>query len=167
MQTKAIINNYLCEECLESRFICIVMARKLLSIMLAIAVFAGSIGFHVIEHHCIWCGGDRVEFISMGSPAAVTESSCNGEESDCCSEEHHGDCEDCCVPAFFTLDQGLADGDSIDLSKAALTCFTFSPAVLCIFSIASVPTNSDILPVLQIPGLFNCRLSAGFFSFRC
>jgi hypothetical protein len=94
------------------------MARKLLGIVLAIAIITSSIGYHVIRHHCIWCGGDRVEFVSVGYMEESNDARCHNE-----NDQSHHDCGDdaCCLPGLLKLDHAVASEDGHNQVKVSCT----------------------------------------------
>jgi len=84
------------------------MIRKILGILLAFSMIASSIGYHVVHHHCFWCGGDRVELISLSGG--------DGQEESCCHKDTEGsndDCDEdaCCRSGLLKIDKGLASED--------------------------------------------------------
>jgi hypothetical protein len=122
--------------------------RKLIAILLAVAIVTGSIGFHVIEHHCIWCGGDKIEFVAIGLPTEHTDS--------CCGEmpgSHQHDCHDdgCCDPGFLTIETGLVDEGGLSLLKTSFTIVDFTPVLV----------SSAMIPDLYYPGGHNIKIPSG------
>jgi hypothetical protein len=100
-------------------YFCTVMKRKLFSIAFAVQIIWFSIGVQVMEHHCVWCGGDRIEV--MGHTTAEADS------HDCCGEketDHHG-CEHdgCCQPELVKLTTGinLEDGSELSVDVRTVT----------------------------------------------
>lgn len=92
------------------------MMSKLISILFALNIVMCSIGVQVLQHNCIWCGGDRMEFIIHS----------NTDEADaaCCSEQDpsHHDCreEGCCEPKLLKLTTGMASEIGFDLKRTDL-----------------------------------------------
>lgn len=138
--------------------------KKVLSILLSLAIVTGSIGFHVIEHHCVWCGGDKVEFVAIGLPAHNDDSCCGDQ----CSTTGSHDCHEdgCCNPEFLTLQTGLMDEGGLSLLKSGFTIVDFTPALiistlvpnrLYASSNLSVPPDTDV----------KSRPGAGPFALRC
>ncbi len=94
------------------------MIRKLLTIVLAIAIVTSSIGYHVISHHCIWCGGERLEIVSAASHEESEDSCCQHEED---QPTHECDDDACCLPGLLKLDHAVASHDGPNQVKAAGT----------------------------------------------
>jgi len=138
--------------------------KKLLSILLSFAIIVGSIGFHVIEHHCIWCGGDKVEFVTIGLPDHHTGSCCDDQPG---TSAH--DCHDdgCCDPEFLTLETGLMDEGGLDLLKTVFNVTDYTPPVV------AYAFHPDMFyPVenkLIIPLITGCpaSLHSGIVALRC
>ncbi len=143
------------------------MAKVFISILVSISVLLGSIGIHVIEHHCIWCGGDRLEIVSVGLPESHEDSCCGDESTHSCSDSHHCEDDNCCLPSFLTLHQGLADHEGISLLKATVKDISFAPTVLENFARPIPITNTIISGSSILPGLIHSRHSAGCLPFRC
>lgn len=99
------------------------MLDKLKIILLAANIVACSIGVQVMQHHCIWCGGDRLEFISNGHTDDL--------EGYCCSdhESSHHDCEEkgCCQPKLLKLTTGITTEQAFDLKRIDLKPVVFEP----------------------------------------
>lgn len=143
------------------------MAKRFISILVSISVLLGSIGIHVIEHHCIWCGGDRLEIVSVGMPDSHENSCCGDESTHSCSDSHHNEDDNCCFPSLLTLHQGLADDEGISLTKATVKDISLTPAVLEIFARPVPVTNTILSGCADLPGLIHSRHSAGSLPFRC
>jgi len=92
------------------------MIRKLASIALAIAIITSSIGYHVVRHHCIWCGGDRIEVVSAGTQEKSDDSCCHNE-----NDQSRHDCKEdaCCLPGLLKLDHAVASEDGHNQVKAS------------------------------------------------
>ncbi len=91
------------------------MVKGILSIALSINIVLCSIGVQVLKHHCVWCGGDRLEIVSgNGKPH---------EEGGCCSKQvaHTHDCrkQGCCKSELLKLAGGTTSEDGFTLKKAA------------------------------------------------
>ncbi|HBB92436.1 MAG: hypothetical protein A2X22_10500 [Bacteroidetes bacterium GWF2_49_14] len=143
------------------------MAKRFISILVSFSVLLGSIGIHVIEHHCIGCGGDRLEIVSVGLPESHADSCCGEESTNSCSESHHCEDDNCCFPSLLTLHQGLTDDEGISLIKATVKGISFAPAVLEVFA-GLVPLENTIRSgSIGLPGLIHSRHSAGYFPYRC
>lgn len=84
------------------------MIRKLASIVLAIAIITSSIGYHVVSHHCIWCGGDRIEVVSVGTQEESDDSCCHDDKD---QSRHDYEEDACCLPGLLKLDHAVASED--------------------------------------------------------
>ena len=94
------------------------MIRKLASIALAIAIITSSIGCHVVSHHCIWCGGDRIEVVSVSTQEESDDSCCHDD-----NDQSRHDCEEdaCCLPGLLKLDHAVASEDGHNQVKVFCT----------------------------------------------
>ena len=130
------------------------MIRKLAGILLSVIMVVCSIGFHVIEHHCIWCGGDRIEFVAIGIPGNEEEEQCSAAVEDaCCSHEEEEDsgCHEhgCCKANFLTLQTGLVDEGGFDYTKSFSQKIDFQPVILTsVGTITVFRETSESPPVL-------------------
>jgi hypothetical protein len=85
------------------------MISKLLSTIFAISIVWSSIGVQVIQHDCVWCGGERIEFVEK--PAANEGGSCCGSEKD---DSHHSCGEDgCCQPKLLKFNAVASSHDGM------------------------------------------------------
>jgi hypothetical protein len=85
---------------------------------LAIAIVSSSIGYHVVSHHCIWCGGERIEVVSAGSHEESDDSCCHNDQ-----DQSTHDCDDdaCCLPGLLKLDHAVTSQDAPHQVKASGT----------------------------------------------
>ncbi|MFH0761223.1 MAG: hypothetical protein V2A67_06940 [Bacteroidota bacterium] len=103
------------------------MIRKLLVIVLAFAIITSSIGYQVIQHHCIWCGGDRVELIIVGNMEESHDSCCHNEKD---KSNHNCGKDDCCLPGLLKLDNALSSEDGHHLVKVTMKVPVINPFIL-------------------------------------
>jgi hypothetical protein len=89
------------------------MLRKVISIGLLINIVLCSIGVQVMQHHCIWCGGDKIEVI-------VDRGNCEAEHS-CCApvktRAHQCDENGCCQPKLLKLNNIVSSEDGFELKR--------------------------------------------------
>jgi len=89
------------------------MLNKLIYIGFAVNIVLSSIGMQVVLHSCVWCGGDRIEFIQHQDDDECTNSCCAKKMSHCHDCQH----KDCCQPKLLKLTSGIAFGTGFDLSR--------------------------------------------------
>lgn len=86
--------------------------RKFLSILFSLTVLVLSNGIQVMQHHCLWCGGERIEIIRPEQSF--------GEEASCCeshADHAHPPCNEdgCCEPRLIKLTIGLTSEEESHL----------------------------------------------------
>lgn len=140
------------------------MFRKVAGILLAIAIVTSSIGYHVVRHHCIWCGGDRIELVSVPAQEESDDSCCHGEP-----DQTHDDCDKdgCCLPGLLKLDQAVTSADDHHQVKT----FNTTP-VIHQFYLPGQPGEGFLNPSNQCCsstiGDPPFRIQSGrIFAFRC
>ena len=138
--------------------------RILLSIWLTAAVITSSAGYTVIHHHCLWCGGDRIEW------TGIPESG-SGDHG-CCQD--HGmntghDCEhdSCCQPGILKIDQAVSSQDNLPVIKAcsrSLAQPAFPVIMAGFFQDYSFGLETIIT---KPPSLAFCQIQSSLVVFRC
>jgi hypothetical protein len=103
-------------------YVCSQMLRKAISVGLAIHIILCSIGVQVMQHHCVWCGGDRIEVVASASQ--------QDEETSCCAdkkEEVHNGCHEggCCLPKLLKLTSGMTFENGFDMKPYEIQLLTF------------------------------------------
>lgn len=89
------------------------MMMKLISIGFALNMILCSIGVQVMHHDCIWCGGDRLEFISHQNESEQEDSCCSAHES----SDHACHEGGCCKSELLKLTSGLTSEDGFVLKR--------------------------------------------------
>jgi hypothetical protein len=121
------------------------MVRKLLSILVAVNIVYCSIGVQVMHHHCVWCGGDRLEVVEV-KPFDDADGAC------CTShEDTHQDCRTggCCEPQLLKLSGGLTGEDGVVLKRTEI--------ILPLDIAFLQQENFEIYAVREIITLWDCR----------
>jgi len=121
-----IINKFLSLPNRKSKLLCAVMLSKLISIAFAVNIVLCSVGVQVMHHDCLWCGGDRVEVVSLKQLTNSEDSCCTQHGN----EKHHCDEDGCCEPKLLKLTKGLASDDGFDFKRVDTKPFTIDVVYL-------------------------------------
>ncbi len=92
---------------------CIVILKRLISFGFAIYILMFSIGINVVQHNCVWCGGNRIELAGYQKQETA--------ESSCCSKHqsagHNCKEEGCCKPGILKLTKGVTADHGFDFKR--------------------------------------------------
>jgi hypothetical protein len=139
------------------------MFRKLISIGFAINIILCSVGIRVMQHHCVWCGGDRIEIMSHEEVDSTAGSCCSKKET-----KHH-DCQDegCCQPKLLKLTNGMAGDEALEIKPVDFNLFDFQNMMIsnCFLEFSFISATLDFC---QKRGSPEVGRSPGFLSpLRC
>ena len=89
------------------------MLRKVISIGFVINIVLCSIGVQVMQHHCIWCGGDRVEVVLNQWVGEKEHSCCTPVKTRAHQCDENGNCQ----PKLLKLTNVISSQAGFDLKR--------------------------------------------------